>query len=220
MVTMMIDARECTVPDWVKDLRSYLKWMHSDEAPERGRFWWLQGQVWADTEMEDIFTHNALKTEFTIVVGGDVRKERTGKFHSDGVLVSNSEADLSGEPDATFVSNESMADGTVRYLEGKRDGYTVLEGSPDMVLEIVSRGSVRKDTVTLRQAYWEAGVKEYWLVDVRRGALQFDILRRAAKGFQASRKVDGWMKSSVFDKSFRLIQMVSGKLPEYTLEVR
>ena len=38
MITMMIDAR-LHRPDGVKDLRSYLKWMHSDEAPESGRFW-------------------------------------------------------------------------------------------------------------------------------------------------------------------------------------
>ena len=36
------------------------------------------------------------------------------------------------------------------------NGYLELEGVPDMVLEVVSRSSVRKDTVLMRQAYWRA----------------------------------------------------------------
>ena len=90
-----------------------------------------------------------------------------------------------------------------------------------MTLEIVSRGSVYKDTVELREAYWNAGVKEYWLVNCRKPPISFDILRRTSRGFKATRKDDGWMKSAVFGKSFRLVQTKAAKgYPEYTLEVR
>jgi Uma2 family endonuclease len=75
-----------------------------------------------------------------------------------------------------------------------------------MVLEVLSRSSVRKDRVILRQAYWEAEVREYWLVDARDAPVQFDVLRHTAKGYTASRKADGWIKSAVFGKSFRLTQ--------------
>jgi Uma2 family endonuclease len=90
-----------------------------------------------------------------------------------------------------------------------------------MALEVVSRSSVQKDTVVLRDAYWKAGVREYWLVDARKEPLQFDILRRTAKGFAATRKQGGWMKSAVFGKSFRLTQQTNALgHPEYTLAVR
>jgi Uma2 family endonuclease len=90
-----------------------------------------------------------------------------------------------------------------------------------VVLEVVSDSSVRKDTVVLRRAYWEAGVREYWLVDARRGALKFDVLRYTAKGFRAARKKDGWVESAVFGKSFRLrVGTGSSGYPDYDLDVR
>jgi Uma2 family endonuclease len=106
-------------------------------------------------------------------------------------------------------------------VEGVKQRYLELEGSPDMVLEVVSRSSVHKDTVVLRQAYWEAGVREYWLVDARSAPPSFDILRRTSRGYAATPKRDGWLESAVFGKSFRLVQGTS-KLghPVYTLEVR
>jgi hypothetical protein len=43
-------------------------------------------------------------------------------------------------------------------IEGKEEGHVELEGSLDMVLEVVSASSVHKDTVVLRRAYWQAGM--------------------------------------------------------------
>jgi len=90
-----------------------------------------------------------------------------------------------------------------------------------MVLEIVSDSSEEKDFVLLREAYWEAGIREYWLVDVRAGRLQFDILHHTAKGYVTRRKKAGWVTSDVFGKSFRLTHStnVLGH-PDYTLEAR
>lgn len=90
-----------------------------------------------------------------------------------------------------------------------------------MVLEDVSDSSVQKDTVILRKAYWQASIREYWLVDARQEPIHFDIFRRAAKGYAATRKKDGWLKSAVFGKSFQLTQRVDALgHPEYTLAVR
>jgi Uma2 family endonuclease len=104
--------------------------------------------------------------------------------------------------------------------ENVNDIDSFRECSPDMVLEII-RSSVNKDTNILRRAYWTAGVQEYWLVDARKDPLVFDILRRAPRGFQAVRKQEGWLKSTVFSRSFRLTQKLSvRKLLECSLEVR
>jgi Uma2 family endonuclease len=150
-----------------------------------------------------------------------VKTEKRGLFLPDGLFFCNVHADIAGNPDATFVSYKALESDDVRLIEGKQGGYLELEGSPDMVLEVISTSSVHKDTVTKRQAYWEAGIREYWLVDARREPLKFDILRHTAKGYAATRKQDGWMKSSVFGKSFRLTQQVNQLgYPEYTLEVR
>jgi Uma2 family endonuclease len=64
---------------------------------------------------------------------------------------------------------------------GKRGRPVLVEGTPDMALEIVSPSSVDKDTVDLRQLYREAGIPEYWLVNPLGQPLTFDILRYTPK---------------------------------------
>src|SRR5262249_12606136 len=71
-------------------------------------------------------------------------------------------------------------------------------------LEIIGDRSVRKDKKVLRKAYWDAGIKEYWLVDVCGERLSFDIFQHRPKGDVATRKKDGWLTSQGFGKSFRL----------------
>jgi hypothetical protein len=69
--------------------------------------------------------------------------------------------------------------------------------------------------------YHEAGIPEYWLVDARGDRLVFEILRHTARGYVAVRKQQGWQKSGVFGKSFRLTQRTDENgLAEYTLKVR
>ena len=75
-----------------------------------------------------------------------------------------------------------------------------------MTLEVVSRHSVRKDTILLRELYHKAGIPEYWLVNVGGAAMQFDLLRWKEDGYAPSTQRSGWMKSGVFGKSFKLIK--------------
>ena len=106
-------------------------------------------------------------------------------------------------------------------VEGEKEGYLELEGTPDMVLEIVSASSVEKDTETLPDLYWRAGIPEYWLVDAREARLEFDIFRHESDGYVAMRKHGGWIKSGVFGKSFRLSRQIDDEgNPEYSLSVR
>ncbi len=50
---------------------------------------------------------------------------------------------------------------------------------------------------------------------------KFDVLRRGAKRYTAARKTDGWAKSAVFGKAFRLTRTAGPEEhPEFTLEVR
>lgn len=115
----------------------------------------------------------------------------------------------------------AAATGTVRLVEGAKQGFIELEGSPDMVLEIVSNSSVRKDYKLLRNAYWKAGIREYWLVDARGEKLEFQILKHTSKGYSPIRPVGGWLKSAVFRKSFWLIATKNHLgHPDFELQVR
>ena len=52
-----------------------------------------------------------------------------------------------------------------------------------MVMEVVSDSSEKKDNQTVFEAYFKAGVSEYWLVDARGDTLEFQIHKRGAAGF-------------------------------------
>jgi Uma2 family endonuclease len=218
----VLDGQAIHIPAWVEDHASFRRWAHSDEFPERtGRVCYLAGEVWVDMSKEQIFTHNQVKAEIVRVLGNHAKAERLGRFFPDGVLLSNVEAGLTSQPDGAFVARGTLESGRVRPVEGAKEGYVELEGAPDLVLEVVSDSSVEKDTVTLRQLYWQAGIREYWRVDARGERLRFDILRRTGKGYTSRRSRGGWAKSEVFGRSFRLTRQADelGN-PEYSLEVQ
>src|SRR5207253_1043228 len=145
-----------------------------------------------------------VKTEFTTTLAQLAEQDQPGIYLTDGVLLSNFAADISGNPDGLFITADTLASDRVRLIEGSEGGYVELQGSPDMVLEILSKSSEKKDNVTLKQAYYVAGVREYWVVDVRNEPLVFDVFRATAKGYARTPKQQGWVRSGVFGKSFKL----------------
>jgi len=217
----VVIADKVRIPAWVVDLESFRRWARSEEFPDRGRFSYLRGEVWVDLSMEQLFSHNQVKTEYTVVVGGLVRSVNLGYFFSDRTSLSNPSADLFTEPDGLFVSWEALRSGRIRLVEGAEEGFVELEGTPDMVLEIISPTSVRKDTVVMRELYWHAGIAEFWLVDARGQAPRFEILRHTPEGYVATEAVDGFLPSAVFGKAFQLTQQTDPLgHPHFTLSVR
>ncbi len=221
MVRILEESGVIAVPGWVTDIDSFRRWTEDDDCPHEYKLGWLTGEVWIDVSSEQIFTHLLVKTQITIVVGALVLAEKLGLFLGDGLLLSNFAADVSGNPDGTFISRDTLRSDRVRLIEGKRGGFTEIQGSPDMVLEVVSESSVQKDYDLLRRAYWEADVREYWLVDARKELAKFEVLRHGPRGYVAVRRQGGWVKSAVFGKSFRLTQTTNDLgHPEFTLAVR
>ncbi len=219
MATLVIED-DVRIPERVTDLAAFRRWAHSKEFPSRGRFAFLAGEVWVETSPEELFWHNQVKGEIASTLTAMLKTKRLGRYFHDRTLVTNIKANLSTEPDGTFVSFDAKREGRVRWVKGA-EGYVEMEGSPDMVLEVVSASSVRKDTVVLRELYWTAGILEYWLVDARRGSLQFDLLQRERGGYVPARVRAGWRRSRVFDAAFRLVAR-KDELgdPEYLLEAR
>jgi Uma2 family endonuclease len=155
--------------------------------------------------MEKLYTHNQVKGEVGRVLGALVAEGALGRFLPDGMLLRNTPVGLSTEPDGTFVSYAALQSGRVRKVESHEGDCTILEGAPEMVLEVVSDSSAQKDTVELRDLYWQAGIDEYWLVDARGDEPHFELLRRAARGYVATRRLaGGWLRSNVFGRLFLL----------------
>jgi Uma2 family endonuclease len=213
-------AKDVTVPDWVSDRDSFLRWTADETFPEHGRIDYLAGEIWIDMSEEQIYSHNQVKTEFTYVLTGLAKASRLGRFYQDGLRIDHPEADLAAVPDGVYISRKRLETLRIRKVRGAEGGYVRMEGAPDMVLEVVSDSSVQKDSTRLRELYWAAGVREYWFVDARI-ELTFTIWKHTDKGYVAVRGRGGWLKSDVFGKAFRLTAGTDelGD-PEYTLAVR
>jgi Uma2 family endonuclease len=188
VVDMLTIEERVTVPNTAFTHAGYRAWVTSDVYPEKGlRTTFVNGEVLVDMTPESIEGHIKVKTAVTTALDRFVRDHDLGESYADGTLVTNEVAGLSCEPDLTFVSWLSFESGVVR-LERTADGADYIEvvGSPDLVVETVSKTSVKKDTILLRQAYALAGVREYWLIDARAEPMQFEILHNEEGAFRLS----------------------------------
>jgi Uma2 family endonuclease len=62
-----------------------------------------------------------------------------------------------------------------------RWGVGKFEGVPDLVVEVLSTGTRRRDRTTKLEAYQDAGVPEYWLVDPDRQTVEIYVLGKNGK---------------------------------------
>ncbi len=208
MAITLVLEEQIEVPMDLRGLADFRRWATSDAFPERGRIDYIAGRIDVDMSPEDLHTHGILKTEVVGVLWHRTKQGGLGQLYSDRARVSCPEADLSVEPDAVLILLSSLDTGRVRLVPkagGGADRYVELEGPPDLIVEIVSDASVRKDTDRLPAAYHRAGVTEFWLVDARGEELLFHILVRGATQYdQAERDADGYQRSPVLNRWYRL----------------
>lgn len=150
MSTIVLDNQQVHIPPWVGTLQSFRRWAHSDEFPETGRICFLKGEVWVDMSKEQ-FAHNQVKGEIAAFLTRLAKETESGRYFPDGYLLTIEEAGLSTNPDGIFVAAETLAEGQTKLVEGAEGGFVEMEGTPDIVLEVISRSSVEKDTVVLRR---------------------------------------------------------------------
>ena len=221
-MAIIVPQIETIIPDGITDLETFRRWATSEEFPDQGRFAFLNGNVWMDLTMEHAFSHNQVKGAINAALTVLVQQEDIGLYFPDGMLLSNTEAALSTVPDGVFVMHDRFSSGAMNGVEGAEGDFVELIGTPDMVLEVVSKWSEEKDTVDLFDLYWRAGIPEYWLVDARSDRVRFDIYRRGARGYAVNRRqADGWVKSAVFGRAFRLVRgRDRAGNPKYNLGLR
>lgn len=220
--TIYWDIPPIRIPASAMTLAGFRAWATSDEFPEKLCASFINQEVVIDMSPEELETHNKVKTRVVSTLDALNEKLDLGELFSDRARVSNTAAGVSTEPDAAFVSWASFEAGRVRLVPRKDrpDQYMELEGTPDWVLEVVSRWSVPKDTEWLRTAYHRAGIPEYWLIDAQYDEVSFQILRRRRDRYVAVASRDGWHHSTVFARSFRLDRRKNRMARwTYTLEV-
>jgi Uma2 family endonuclease len=128
----------------------YLEWADEDVHAE-----WVGGRV--IVQMPAKYFHQVLVDFLSKLIGLYVDAFGLGQ-----VLIAPFEVKLwpggpAREPDLLFVSKVNQE----RLTEDR------VVGPPDLVVEIISRGSVHQDRVDKFDEYERAGVQEYWLLDNR-----------------------------------------------------
>jgi Uma2 family endonuclease len=201
---LSIDGDRVRVPATALSQAGFRAWVTSDDFPQAVRAAFVAGEVLVDISPEAIISHNQVKEAVTRALGQIVNTEDLGRVYPDGALLTHLEAELSTEPDMLFASWATLQAGRLRAVTrpGHRDSVE-LSGTPDLVVEVVSDSSRRKDLVLLREAYGRAGVSEYWIIDARGDELRFEILLLGESGYVDAPSEQS-QPSRVFGRCFRL----------------
>lgn len=94
----------------------------------------------------------------------------------------------SREPDIIVVLGENL-----QNLAEER-----FTGAPDIVVEVISEDSVRRDRMEKFLEYEREGVREYWLIDSRPGHAAVDVFTLEQGSFvPLDANEEGWLESKV-----------------------
>lgn len=117
--------------------------------------------------------HQTASANLTYFFVGFLRRNLLGRFFAAPCEVVLSEHDIV-QPDLLFISKERLGILTEKNVQG----------APDLVIEILSDNTSRRDKTLKRGIYERSGVLEYWIVDPQRQTVR--IYRRSGEGFGAT----------------------------------
>jgi Uma2 family endonuclease len=195
------------VPGDMSSLQKFREWVHSDDFPENVQASYIAGDVEIGMSPENAEFHGKPKVHVAGRLVSLVEERDLGDIYSDRMLLVCPEADLATEPDVVFCSFDAQEAGRVKLSEWVpgSGNYVEIVGAPDLVVEVVSPSSVRKDTKSLRAKYFKAGIPEYWLIDTRGFSIDFQLLVRGADDYESVMPdPDGYRFSPAFQTNFLL----------------
>ncbi len=166
------------VPPEACRLEGFRSWARSDGFPESGRIDFVEGGVEIEMSPEDLHTHGTVKTAIAAELFQRIARLGRGFVFADRTRVTLPVTQISVEPDVVVVLVSSLDQDRVRQIPAAAKGagrFVELEGAPDLVVEILSDSSVKKDTERLPPCYASAGIGEMWLVDACGESLRFEI---------------------------------------------
>lgn len=193
------------IPADIHDLESFRRWCRSSDYPERGDVFWFGGTFWVNNDMEQAYTHSLIQLAIATALTTITQHLKNGHVFGDRMRFSNTATDVSCEPDVMFISLETIRNKRVRQIPAETGGVIEFEGSPDIVVEVVSESSEDKDE-EMKDRYFSAGIQEYWIADGRREMSRFEIFRRGETEYETTPADGGWVRSEVLRRSFQLVR--------------
>jgi Uma2 family endonuclease len=87
-------------------------------------------------------------------------------------------------PMAVLLADHSTVEPDVTYVSATRLGIAKrwIEGIPDLVVEVLSPGTARRDRREKLRLYAESGVREYWIVDPEARQIEFLVASAGSAG--------------------------------------
>lgn len=144
-------------------------------TPDDERYELLDGELIRMTAPAEI--HQRVATSLGWKVAQFVSEKGSGRVYVAPFDVVLSDTDVV-EPDLLFVSNE----------RAHRVTAANVQGAPDLVVEILSPSSAKRDRTFKRALYARHGVSEYWIVDTETRTVAVLLLRDA--GFETAGTYD------------------------------
>lgn len=191
----------------IGSLDDFRQWTREADFPDSGHIDFVNGVLEVDMSPQSIHKHGSVTIAIVETLGRLVRTGDLGVLNVERTRVVLPAANTSREPDVVFVSHESLDSGRVVETPRSKGGDDSWElvGPPDLVVEIVSDSSVKKDKVRLRAAFETAGLREYWIVDVRSGRVEvIQLIHDGSKFNEGTVSADGWFRCPTFGRDFRL----------------
>ena len=132
--------------------------------------------------------HQIASANLHLIMGGYVKQKKLGRVLYAPISVFLEEYSAP-QPDLLFVAKKNA-----EIIQEKG-----VMGAPDLVIEIVSPGSVVRDRVHKKEIYERAGVLEYWIVDPN--YFSVEIYEYTPSGYSLFHDVEGegTVKSNVIE---------------------
>ncbi len=121
--------------------------------------------------------HQAIILELSLQLLRFVKEKKAGRVFSAPLDVALDD-DHVVQPDILFIRQENLG------IIGKK----IIEGAPDLVVEVLSPSSAYHDLRTKFRAYERAGVQEYWIVDPERRSME--VYCTSGKKFQLHQEAE------------------------------
>jgi len=115
--------------------------------------------------------HQTISWNLTVLIGNYLRSNPIGRAFAAPFDVVFSNFDVV-EPDLLFISQRRQSD----VLTAKH-----VRGAPDLVVEIGSPATRKRDETIKRRLYEKFGVSEYWVIDPELDSIH--VYRRADSGY-------------------------------------
>ncbi len=160
---------------------------------EEGWFEWIDGEVIKMSNPS--LKHQQLSRFLTSILQTWAETKKNGEVIPAPFQLKMDFRPSGRQPDIMFVSNKNLFRLEKQYVDG----------TADLIIEIVSPESFYRDTDKKFEEYEQAGVNEYWIIDYRLRTANFygfdengkyKMLPISAEGIFESRVIEGlWIKT-------------------------